>query len=87
MSNSTADGTTKSAWPRAAIFDFDGTLADTTSRWAAAYQECLRRRGRTADQPTLRALAGASVPDAAQALDIQPDELAAALAGHSAHSR
>ena len=81
MSNPTDDGTTKSAWPRAAIFDFDGTLADTTSRWTAAYQDCLRRRGRTADEPTLRALAGASVPDAARALDIPPDELTAALAG------
>jgi HAD superfamily hydrolase (TIGR01509 family) len=81
VSNPTADNTTKSAWPRAAIFDFDGTLADTTSRWAAAYQGCLGRRGRTIDEPTLRALAGASVPDAARALDIPPDELAAALAG------
>lgn len=81
MCNPTDDGTTKSAWPRAAIFDFDGTLAETTSRWTAAYQACLRRRGRTADEPTLRTLAGASVPDAARVLDIPPDELANALAG------
>jgi len=79
--NPTDDAATKTAWPRAAIFDFDGTLADTTSRWTAAYHDCMRRRGRTADEPTLRALAGASVPDAARALDIPPDELAAALAG------
>jgi hypothetical protein len=71
--------TAKATWPHAAIFDFDGTLADTTSRWTTAYECCLRKRGRVADEPTLLALAGASVPDAARTLAVPPVELAVAL--------
>lgn len=65
--------------PRAVLFDFDGTLADTAGRWVEAYNACLAKRGRRLDDATRRALAGASVSNAAEQLGIPRAELREAL--------
>lgn len=62
-------------WPAAAVFDFDGLIADTSPCWSAAYRACLRRRGRELDPSVLPRLVGASVSMAARVLDLPPGEL------------
>ncbi|WP_435173987.1 HAD family hydrolase [Gordonia hongkongensis] len=65
--------------PDAVLFDFDGTLADTTERWHSAYEACLTARGRRLDEAMRHLLAGASVSDAAARLSISRREVDEAL--------
>jgi HAD superfamily hydrolase (TIGR01509 family) len=51
-------------WPRAAVFDCDGLLVDSTHCWHDAYAELARARGRSLADLDLAALAGASVAEA-----------------------
>jgi HAD superfamily hydrolase (TIGR01509 family) len=61
--------------PSAAVFDFDGLIADTASCWHAAYARVLARRGRRLDAAVTARLVGASVRGAAQILDVPATEL------------
>jgi HAD superfamily hydrolase (TIGR01509 family) len=54
-----------SAWPRAAVFDCDGLLLDSTHCWHRAYREFARRDDRVLSDRQLASLAGASVAGAA----------------------
>jgi HAD superfamily hydrolase (TIGR01509 family) len=63
----------------AAVFDFDGTIADTQACWHAAYRQLLARRGRRLGDGGLAMLTGASVREAAEGLDVPEAELRAAL--------
>ena len=67
--------------PAAAVFDFDGLIADTQTCWHDAYRAVLGRRGRQIGAEPLAQLAGASVREAAVGLDVPPDELRTALRG------
>lgn len=73
--------TRPTGWPTAAVFDFDGLIADTEACWQAAYRTVLARRHRRIAPDELRALAGASVRAAAHGLALPPDELRDALRG------
>jgi HAD superfamily hydrolase (TIGR01509 family) len=66
-------------WPTAAVFDFDGLIADTGDCWHAAYRTVLARRGRRIGPAEEAALVGASVRGAARGLDVPEIELRAEL--------
>lgn len=57
-----------SEWPRAAIFDCDGLLADTADCWNQAYHQAARALGGALNGVDLGVLNGAAVPDAASYL-------------------
>ena len=75
------------AWPRAIIFDLDGTLVDSAPDIAAALNEVLRRNGaKTFDLDDVRAMIGGGVPKLlerayrAQGHDATEAEIAARVA-------
>lgn len=70
----------KASWPRAAIFDFDGLLVQTASLWERAFVDTLTACGRALGSDNRPPLVGASVSQAAEALDVSPDDLRRQLA-------
>jgi HAD superfamily hydrolase (TIGR01509 family) len=72
--------TGSSKWPRAAVFDFDGLLADTGDLWRYAFARSLDGAGRALTPDVLPSLAGASVQQAALRLEVPAPELRRHLA-------
>jgi HAD superfamily hydrolase (TIGR01509 family) len=66
-------------WPQAAIFDFDGLLADTSACWLQAYSDALAGQGHRLDAAAISQLAGASVETAAVYLGVPATRLGLCL--------